>query len=289
MITALRTWLVTGRLHNLATYLTPVFVGSALAAREGHLRLVVLVGGLVIASLLRQGIRFINDWEDFTRGVDRIGRLRHEHSMAQGLDLKRVRWAGLGFLAAALALTVPFALALDLRFLLVIAITLLAILAYAGGPWPFSHHALGEAAMFLFAGPMATLVTLLAHGGRPSAASAAASLGLGSLAAAMLMANNRRDVASDAAGGKRTLPMVLGDRLTRSVFSCLVVLPYALLAAVAVLLSDPWTLVPLVTLPLAASLTRKAAPAPRELSRLELLYGGLLTAALVIHAYPPLE
>ncbi len=83
VIAALWAWLVTARLRRLPTYVTPVLVGSALAARDGHLRLAVLAGGLVIASLLRQGIRFVNDWEDVIHGVDQLGQLRPEHSLAQ--------------------------------------------------------------------------------------------------------------------------------------------------------------------------------------------------------------
>ena len=68
----------------------------------------------------------------------------------------------------------------------------------------------------------------LRPGRRPSA--------IGSLACAILVANNLRDLRGDAAVGKRTLATRLGDRGTRWFFAALV-----LVAAGAVLLVAAWT------------------------------------------------
>ena len=78
-----------------------------------------------------------------------------------------------------------------------------------------------------------------------------AGVGCGSLACALLVANNLRDMPKDEVVGKRTLAVRLGDRRTRLLYVGLMVAavrgaaqvaayqPWALLALVAALLAVP--------------------------------------------------
>jgi 1,4-dihydroxy-2-naphthoate polyprenyltransferase len=61
--------------------------------------------------------------------------------------------------------------------------------------------------------------------GRASGLGIGASVGVGLLACAVLVANNLRDIGSDVDTGKRTLAVVLGDRDTRVLYAALVVVP----------------------------------------------------------------
>ena len=67
------------------------------------------------------------------------------------------------------------------------------------------------------------------------------------LACALLMANNLRDVPTDALVGKRTLAVRLGEHRSRRVYAALVVLP-VLLGGVVCAFANPWTLIVLLLL-----------------------------------------
>ncbi|HSK59183.1 MAG TPA: 1,4-dihydroxy-2-naphthoate octaprenyltransferase, partial [Actinomycetospora sp.] len=96
---------------------------------------------------------------------------------------------------------------------------------YTGGKRPYGYAGLGEVAVFVFFGPVAVLGTEFVQTGRASGLGIGASVGVGLLACAVLVANNLRDVRSDAETGKRTLAVVLGDRDTRVLYAALVVVP----------------------------------------------------------------
>ena len=53
---------------------------------------------------------------------------------------------------------------------------------------------------------------------------------MGFLAVAILVANNLRDIPTDAAAGKRTLAVRLGDRRTRDLYRTCVVAAFAVVA-----------------------------------------------------------
>jgi 1,4-dihydroxy-2-naphthoate octaprenyltransferase len=92
-------------------------------------------------------------------------------------------------------------------------------IGYTAGPWPLAYHALGEAFVFLFFGPLAVLGTELLQTGRASSMGLLASLPVGLLATAILLVNNVRDVESDRRTGKRTLVVRLGRTAGQALYA----------------------------------------------------------------------
>jgi len=90
------------------------------------------------------------------------------------------------------------------------------------------------------------------QGGPPGALAIVGAVGVGMLACAVLVANNLRDVPTDAVVGKRTLAVLLGDTDTRRLYAALTSAPF-LLSALAGLRSWPMLLallaVPLMVTP----------------------------------------
>ena len=95
--------------------------------------------------------------------------------------------------------------------LLVGAACVAAAWFYTGGPRPYGYLGLGEVFVFVFFGLVAVLGTTYAQAGRVDAAAVAAAVAIGALACAILVANNLRDIPTDALAGKRTLAVRLGD------------------------------------------------------------------------------
>ena len=109
--------------------------------------------------------------------------------------------------------------------------------------------------MFIFFGPVAVLGTTYVQSGAPSALSLIGAIGVGMLSCSVLVANNLRDIESDAEVDKRTLAVLLGDRDTRRLYAALIVLPMLLSLVGAV--KDPAVLLGLIAAPLAYSPVRR--------------------------------
>jgi 1,4-dihydroxy-2-naphthoate octaprenyltransferase len=156
--------------------------------------------------------------------------------------------AGIAFAVAAVA-GLALAVAVDLRLLLVGVAAIAAAVLYTGGPHPYGYSGLGELAVLVFFGLVATCGSAYVQAGRVPPAAWPAALTVGLLAVAVLLANNVRDIDTDAEAGKRTLAVRLGRRASRAAFVLAVAGAFV---AVAVLgLFRPAVLVALLAVPLA--------------------------------------
>ena len=89
--------------------------------------------------------------------------------------------------------------------------SLLAALAYMGGPRPIAYTPFGELTVFVFFGLVAVMGTDWVLTGSVGAVSALASVAIGALAAAALAVNNHRDIAHDRLVGRRTFAVTFGE------------------------------------------------------------------------------
>jgi 1,4-dihydroxy-2-naphthoate octaprenyltransferase len=143
--------------------------------------------------------------------------------------------------------------------------------------------------VFVFFGLVAVLGTAYTQAGTLTWPAWAAAVGVGCLACALLVANNLRDIPTDAATGKRTLAVRLGDRRTRVLYVGLLALALAL--AIAVAPAHPWTLLSLASAALLVPAARRVLAGTSGLSlirvlqqtgRGELVYGVLLGLGLAL-------
>src|SRR4051794_41265977 len=95
------------------------------------------------------------------------------------------------------------------------AVCIVAAWTYTGGPLPYGYRALGEVFVFVFFGLVAVVGTAFAQTGTLDPLAVAAAVPIGLLSVALLVVNNLRDISGDAAVGKRTLAVLLGERATR--------------------------------------------------------------------------
>ena len=219
-------WVAGARPRTLGAGIVPVLVGTAAAERFIAWR---FGAALLVAIGLQVGVNYLNDYFDGIRGVDTPERVGPTRLVASGVaSPAAVLIAALAFIAVAGFAGLALALVTQpVLILFVGALALVAAFAYSGGPRPYGGLGLGEVMVFVFFGLMATCGTAFVMAERVPAAAWWCGSALGFLAVAILVANNLRDISTDAAADKRTLAVRLGDRRTRTLYRACVVSAFA--------------------------------------------------------------
>ncbi len=280
-------WLAGARPRTLPAAVVPVVVGTAVSAAEGSAVWDRAVLALVVALAVQVGTNYANDYSDGVRGTDaaRVGPVR---LVAGGLATPRAVLAAvaLSFGTAAVAGLVLAALT-SWGLLPVGAACFAAGWFYTGGARPYGYAGLGEVFVFVFFGLVAVAGTAYVSLGRVTGLAVSAGVPVGLLAVALLVANNLRDIPTDAASGKHTLAVRIGADRTRALFVGCALAAFPLAALLA--LARPGTALALLALPLAlppVRLVRTGAtgraliPALVGTGRLQLGYGALLAVGL---------
>jgi 1,4-dihydroxy-2-naphthoate polyprenyltransferase len=287
-----RAWRLALRLPTLAAAIVPVFVGSAVAARQGFFRPGPALAALAGALFIQIGTNFANDLYDHEKGADHGGRVGFTRVLAAGwLTPGEVRRAMLASFGAATVAGLYLVFAAGWPVIAIGVASIAAGIGYTAGRWALGYHGLGDAAVFLFFGLIAVVGTYYVQARSVSPLALAASLPVGALCTNILVVNNVRDIDADRATGKRTLAVLLGRGAAVAEYAVLMILAYA----VPVLL---WTgrelglpaLLPLLTLPLAAALarvvaTRRDGPSLNgalvTTARLHVLFGSLFALGML--------
>ncbi|MCZ2821958.1 1,4-dihydroxy-2-naphthoate polyprenyltransferase [Modestobacter sp. VKM Ac-2977] len=242
-------WLAGARPRTLPAALAPVLVGSGAAAALDGFRLVPALLALAVALALQVAVNYANDYSDGKRGTDadRVGPMRLVGSGAA--TPHQVLVAALASFAVAAVAGLALAAVSSWWLVAVGAVSILAAWTYTGGPIPYGYRALGEVFVFVFFGLVAVVGTTFAQTETLDGLAFAAAVPIGLLSTALLVVNNLRDVHGDAAVGKRTLAVLLGEARTRVFYTGLLVVAFAVIAGIGVV--RPWALLGLLAAPLA--------------------------------------
>ena len=238
-------WIAGARPKTLAAAIAPVLVGTAFAGYNANALNFFLA--LIVGVGLQVGVNYANDYSDGIKGTDkdRVGPMRLVGSgVASPEAVKRA-----AVIAIAIAALAGVILAARSSWILigVGALAIVAAWTYTGGPKPYGYFALGEVSVFIFFGLVATLGTYYAHVSSLSLEVILASFAMGSLACAILVLNNLRDLEKDKAAGKITLAVKIGDSQTRRFYQGLIFTP--LLIALALVPTSFYFLLAFLALP----------------------------------------
>lgn len=242
-------WISGARPRTLPNAVAPVVAGTGAAAwLESAVWWKALLA-LAVSVALTVGVNYANDYSDGIRGTDddRAGPMRLVGSRLaapRSVLIAAVASLSVGALAGlALALfSAPWLIAVG-------AACIAGAWLYTGGSKPYGYAGLGEAAVFVFFGPVAVLGTEYTQALRVDWVGVLLAIATGALSSSVLVANNLRDIPTDAQSGKITLAVRLGDARTRVFYQAL--LATAAVITLALTAATPWCAAGLVAVPLA--------------------------------------
>ncbi len=288
----IQVWWPTIRPWSYTAALIPVALGTVIAAYHGSFNLLLFLLALIGSVFIQAGANLTNEYYDYRKGLDEV----QEYGI--GGALKRGLLQPGQVLAAAI---ISFAIGAFIGLYLVTVtgpfifwlglFSVACAFFYTAGPYPLSYIGLGEIAVFIFMGPIMVVGAYYVQLQEISIAVILASLPIGFLVAAILHANNLRDMDIDRQFGKRTLATMLGRQGARIEYIVLVGGTYLSLLLLIMLGFAPWwTLITLLTLPLALRTARIATsetepralqPVLRQTAALHMRFGALFVIGWV--------
>ena len=283
-------WIEGARPRTLPNSIAPVLVGAGAAGAAGGFSWSRTVLAMVVSVALQVGVNYANDYSDGIRGTDaeRVGPLRLVGSGAA--TPRAVLTAALASFGVAAVAGLALVLLSGYWWLLVVgAVCIVGAWFYTGGSRPYGYSGWGEAAVFLFFGLVGVLGTLYVQTGRITVLGLAGAVAVGAFSAAVLVANNLRDVPTDRESGKRTLAVRLGEERTRALYFALVAVPFVV--SVLAALATAWALAGLLAALVVARAAHSVAqgvkglalvPVLRDTSLAMLAWAVLTTAALAL-------
>lgn len=293
-LTKYQVWLLATRPRTLPAAAAPVLTASAIAFAQGKFLLPAALAALAAALLLQIGANLANDVFDYYRGADTAERLGPMRVTQAGLLSPRQVMTGMWVTFGLAALIGVYLISLVGWPALAIGLfSILAAIAYSGGPLPFGYFGLGDLVVFIFFGPVAAAGAYYVQAGEVSLAAWLASIPLGLLTTAILVVNNLRDIETDRRTGKRTLAVHIGVSATRWEYSILVGASFLAAPLMVVLGAAPvWVVMCWLALPTAAKMLRVVwnqrgralNQALGGTGQLVLLYGVLMGLGWVISA-----
>lgn len=321
----LKVWVAGARPRTLPAAVIPVIVGTAAgylssgrfivttpqtsgacdaahcAGFDRSISAVNALLALIVALGIQIGTNYVNDYADGLRGTDEV-RVGPTRLVAGKLaTVREVQVAALVAFGIAAMAGLLLSARVTWWFIPLGLVCGLAGWAYTGGPKPYGYLGFGEVFVFVFFGLVATAGSAYVQHAPflstnnlyvyayPWGFVLWCGVPVGLLAAALLEANNVRDIETDRVTGKRTLAVRLG-RSNAGLLYCFTLMAAAL--SIGVLHHyRAWSLLALLALPFALSPIRLALgdgsgrsllPMLGATARLQIAVGALLTIGLLL-------
>jgi 1,4-dihydroxy-2-naphthoate octaprenyltransferase len=229
-------WLIATRSAVTTVTLYSCIIAGLLAWRDDHfawLPWLIVTLGLFIAHGTNN---LLNDYIDFNRGVDRDNYFRIEygvHPLVQGFwtNRQQLRWFAVSGVLAVLAGV--FALIYTGFSPVVIGLFVLGAVVLLLYTWPLKYLALGELFIFLIWGPIMIggVYIVLARGWTENAwLVALAGVPFGLSVASINISKHIDKLTDDKQRGVGTMPVRLGEKVSRYINMAVLVLIYVVIA-----------------------------------------------------------
>ena len=223
-------YILAARPKTLPAAIVPVWLGCVLSwhltgSFDGLIAFYTLMGAIWIQI----GTNFFNDAIDADKGADTDKRLGPIRATASGLISRKVVYFS-ALICLLMATVFGYLLFLERGWMvMMIGIpSLYLCYGYTGGPWPLAYKGLGEIFVILFFGVVAVAGTVFMQLGEWRIEAILLGLQAGLLSAVLISVNNLRDREEDTSSNKRTLAVILGEKVAKSIVIVEIFLPSVL-------------------------------------------------------------
>ena len=215
----IKAWIRAMRLHTLTVSVATVLAAAALTLRYGCFKPVAVALCMVFALLAQITSNFANEYYDFKQGLDKKGRAGFRRGVTEG-DITPSAMKTGTFVTLAMACAIGLCLTYYGGLWLIWAGLAIAVAAhaYSTGPYPLSHHGLGEVAVVFFFGIVPVNLTFYVCSLGWNLQVFLTSLSMGLLISNVMIVNNYRDCDDDRSVGKHTLAVLIGRRSTAAIY-----------------------------------------------------------------------
>lgn len=217
----IKCWIEAMRLRTLPVSVAGVLTGVGCALYYGEFDRIATVQCFLFALLAQITSNFANEYYDYKKGMDRKGRKGFRRGVTEG-DISPDAMKRATYITLGLAAMVGLSMLMYAPWWIVPVGVLIGLgtLAYSAGPYPLSHHGLGDVAVVLFFGVAPVILTCYLQMGSWNAIeiSIPSSLAVGLLAANVLVVNNYRDMDDDKAVNKKTTVVIFGRKTMGRVY-----------------------------------------------------------------------
>lgn len=209
------------RLRTLPVSIAGVITGAGCAAYYGSFRRLPFLICLIFALMAQIVSNFANEYFDYKNGLDRPGREGFRRGVTEGDITPTAMLRATIILLIVAGITGCSLIYWGGWWLLPVGVAIAIFsLAYSAGPWPLSHHGLGEVTVVIFFGLVPVILTtyiqVLDWSILP--VTLPMSIGIGLMGANVLIVNNYRDYDDDKAVGKRTLAVITGRKTASAIY-----------------------------------------------------------------------
>ena len=304
MTDLLKLWYQAARPRSLTATYAPLLLGGVITITDGVFNLPKFVLALFGALLLQIGANLVNEYVDYNRGTDDqkvagMGMVLSRPEAGGKLTTQQVLIGAIVTVVGGAAIGILLVISSGPLLLGIGMIGVLVAVTYTAGPMPLAYVGLGEIAVFICMGPLMVLGTYYAVSGKTSSLALIGGLPLAFTVAAILHANNMRDLDADRAANKRTLAVRFGRHGSRIEYTFLIYGAYGILVFFLLLPGNsvPWTiLLVFLTLPRAIEVVRLATNTddPKVLhgvqgmtARLHFIFGLALAGGWLLSVFLP--
>ncbi len=290
-------WFQAVRAFSFTASAVPILLGAALAAfYPGEVMWILMPVVFVAGLLFHAATNLVSDYYDYKKDVDKDYTFGSSGVITAGLlPPKKILYGGLILFCIACLLGLILIAVRGLPILWIGLAGLVGGYFYTGQPLGYKYLGLGDFLVFILMGPLMVIGSYFSLTGSYQTPVLLVSLPVGFLVAAILQANNTRDIKHDTEAGIKTLENIVGAKGAKIGYYFSVSAAYLSVVIMVITKILPiWSLAVLVTLPLALKVMKKLAKSQPEIpeaiatidvetAQLHFGFGVLLIVSLVVH------
>ncbi|WP_210467818.1 1,4-dihydroxy-2-naphthoate polyprenyltransferase [Sporosarcina sp. 6E9] len=291
--TGWRIWWQLTRPHTLTAAFAPVFLGTMIALTYEAIHFPLFIAMLVASVFIQMATNMFNEYYDFKRGLDTEKSVGIGGAIVRnGVKPKTV--LNLAFLLYGVSILIGIYICMETSWGLALVglVSMLIGYLYTGGPYPIAYTPFGELVSGVVMGMLLILIAFYIQTGTVTTEAILLSIPSMLLVAAIMMANNIRDLEGDKKSGRKTLAILAGRSQAITILFMFFIVSY--LWIVGLIIFDhltPWALLVLLSIPkpiIAISVFKKylqpleVAPAMKETAITNTLFGLLLGIGILI-------